>query len=366
MSIAGAFSLRSLSKAGSIKWQGIRILNVTPIVMLENTYSLILNTISSFFSSIIIFLFTRPELIIISVPPGETALGSYIVAKLFRIKKIVFDYRDEWEDHVIRKSKSSVYTRSYMRLKTIMTKCYSKSNLVITVTDPLARNLSARGVNNIKLVTNGADSSVFKPYPKNMSRSKIGFDRDDFIFVYSGGIGVYYRLDLAIRAAEKVIDKGNNIKLVIVGYGATDELERIFNLITSKGLQNNIFYLGPKFDKTELAEILSASDIGVIPYDANPLWKNSLPSKALEYFACGLPVIATVYTDSLLGRLIVENRVGLISEPENVDALAYNIEKIYSDTLFLREAGERAVSLIKARFERSKIAEGLLDSLLLL
>lgn len=331
--------------------------------MLDNTCSLILNILSSFFSCIILLLYVRPELVVISVPPGDTALGVYVVAKLFRIRRIIFDYRDEWEDHIIKKSKSVLYTRLYMQLKSLMTRCYINSELVLTVTEPLAQSLSSRGVYNVKLVTNGADSKVFKPLAKGTSRIKCGFKQNDFIFVYSGGIGVYYKLDLVIKAAEKVIRNRKDVKLIIVGYGATDELKRIFDLIACRSLQNNIFYLGEKLDKTELVEILNASDVGIIPYDSDPLWRNSLPSKALEYFACGLPVIATVHRDSLLATLILENNIGIISEPEDIDKLAYNLENICSDTIFLSEAGERAVSLIKEKFERNKIAEDLVNSL---
>lgn len=331
--------------------------------MLDNTCSLILNILSSFFSTIILLLFVRPELVVISVPPGDTALGVYVVAKLFRIKRIIFDYRDEWEDHIIKKSKSVVYARLYMQLKNLMTRCYSNSELVLTVTDPLAQSLSSRGVYNVKLVTNGADSKVFKPLAKDILRTKCGFNQYDFIFVYSGGIGVYYKLDLVIKAAEKVIRNQKNVKVIIVGYGAKDDLNSIFDLIARRGLQNNIFYLGKKLDKKELVEVLAASDVGIIPYDSNPLWRNSLPSKSLEYFACGLPVIATVHRDSLLAKLILENNIGIISEPEDTDKLAYNLEKICSDPIFLNEAGKRAVSLIKEKFERNKIAEELVNSL---
>jgi glycosyltransferase involved in cell wall biosynthesis len=117
-------------------------------------------------------------------------------------------------------------------------------------------------------------------------------------------------------------------------------------------------------NKIELAEILSASDVGIIPYDANPLWKNSLPVKSLEYFACGLPVIATVYKDSLLGKLIYENKIGMVSDPENVNTLANTIEKMYEDPVFRAVAGKKAVSLVEERFDRKKIAENLHNLLL--
>jgi glycosyltransferase involved in cell wall biosynthesis len=237
-----------------------------------------------------------------------------------------------------------------------MTKYYSNSDMVITVTESLAHSLSLRGVRkDITIVTNGADCTIFKPYDKSNSRSKMGFNEDDFILVYSGSIGVYYRLDVVIAAIKKVIIQVHNIKLIIVGFG--NGLEEVLNLIKETHLQDSVFYLGTKMDKMELAEILSASDVGIVPYDANPLWKNALPVKSFEYFACGLPVIATTYKDSLLGKLIYENKIGMISDPENVNTLADIIEKMYKDSAFRTVASKRAVSLVEERFDRKKIVE---------
>jgi len=361
VAIAGSFSLFTLNKAGSVKWNGIRILNITPILMIQNLFSLMLNIVSSLVTSIPILILLRPEVVIISVPNGETGLGSYAMAKLFRIKKIVIDYRDEWEDYSINNASSRIYKRSCQYLKTVMTKCYMKSDFVITVTEPLAKSLHSRGIANVKIITNGADCNVFKPNGKEILRNKMGFNKNDFIIVYTGFIGAYYRLDVVIKALKIIIDKIPSVKLLLVGCGS--DVEGVLNLANRIGLQNSVFYLGAKIDKMELGEILSASDVGIIPRDANPLWNNALPAKSLEYFACGLPVLATVHGDSLVARLIDENKIGLYSEPENVDALADTIEKIYNDNIFISDAGKRAALLIQERFDRNKIAEDFLNLL---
>jgi glycosyltransferase involved in cell wall biosynthesis len=364
--IAGTFSAKSLDKAGLTRVNEIRILNVIPIIMASNMFSLIFNILSSIFTSVALFIFLRPETVIISVPNGETALGSYIVAKLFRTKKVVIDYRDEWEDHIISRPKSGIYKKSYRYLKNLMTKCYSNSGLVITTTEPLAYNLTSRGVRDVKVVPNGADIDIFKPYcNKYALRSKTGFDGCDLIMVYSGGIGLYYRLDIVLKALKKINDKVQNVKLLMVGYGSN--IEKIVNLAVELGLQNNVFYLGAKMEKIELAEILSSSDIGLVPYDSNSLWKNSMPVKALEYLACGLPIIATVYKDSILGKLISENKIGMIADPEDVDSLADVMEKMYENnkrnSSFLKDAGNRGILLVKERFNRNTIAEQLFSLL---
>ena len=353
VSINGSFSLKTLKKFGITKWLGLKLYNITPIIMVNNTVFSILNILSSILTSFLMIIFYRPEIIVISVPRGDTAFGSCLVALALR-KKIIIDYRDEWEDYLINTAKTENLKRFYKSLKKHMTKFYMRSNYVITVTEPIMHNLSKRGITDVKLITNGADIMIFKPHDKVKSRQAMGIDENDFVFVYSGGIKGYYRLDLVVRAIEGLVRKKQNVRLLLVGGGSY--IEELKNIIKKNGLQNNIIYLGEVLEKIELAKILSASDVGLIPFDANPLWKNALPSKTLEYFACGLPVVATVYTDSLLGKLISENQIGLISDPENVTALTNSLEKIYKDHLFVKKAQEKACHLIHERFDRNKIA----------
>jgi glycosyltransferase involved in cell wall biosynthesis len=360
VSVIGVFSPKALHKAGSISRNGIDIINLTPIIMASNVFSLIFNIVSSIVTSIPLLALLRPDFTVISVPSGETAIGPYIAAKVSK-SKVVIDYRDEWEDVIIHGAKSSLYRRSYMKLRDLMTSCYLHSELVITVTEAFVRSLALRGVKKIKILPNGADLAIFRPYDKNISRKKLGFNEHDFILAFSGKIGFYYRLDLVLNALKKFISRVPNVKLIIIGEGP--DLESVMRMSKEIGLQNNVFYLGTKNSKLELAQLLCAADVGIVPYDANPLWKNTLPAKAFEYLACGLPIIATAYRGSMLGKLLYESKVGLASEPGSIDELVDIMERGYDDPVFLKEAGERAVALVQERFDRKKIAEEFLSLL---
>jgi glycosyltransferase involved in cell wall biosynthesis len=363
VTIVGAFSYMTIRKAGSTRLNGIRLLNITPIIMMTNIISLTFNTISSLLSCFIPFIMVRPDIVIISVPVGETALGPFVGTKLFRTKRVVLDYRDEWEDFALKMAKSRIYKKACQSLKGIMTKFYSKIYLIMATTGPIAAGLSSRGLENVKIVTNGADTQIFKPYDKDCVRNKIGIDKGDFIIVYSGIFGAYYRLDVVIKALEKIIERKYNVKFLMIGQGDV-EIEKIMRLARKKGLESNVIYLGAKSDRMQIAEILSASDVGIIPYDSNSLWKHTLPVKSLEYLACGLPIIATTYSDSVLGKLICENQVGMITDPENIESLVTIIERMYNDKLFLKNAGKRALCLIQDYFDRNKITEDLYHELI--
>ena len=161
VSINGAFSFKSLNKFGITKLNDLKLYNITPIIMLNNTFSLIFNILLSVLTSFFLIIFNRPDVIVISVPKGDTAFGPCFVASLLR-KKLIVDYRDEWEDYSINNAKTVNYKRICKSLKKRMTKFYMKSNFVITTTERHVHNLSKRGIRNVKLISNGADIKVFK------------------------------------------------------------------------------------------------------------------------------------------------------------------------------------------------------------
>jgi glycosyltransferase involved in cell wall biosynthesis len=112
-----------------------------------------------------------------------------------------------------------------------------------------------------------------------------------------------------------------------------------------------------------LAQLIGMADVGMVHYDDNPLWKNSVPAKFYEYCACGLPVIATAHEDSILAEFIREYRIGITSPPMNEEKLAEAIYWMYQNRIFREAAGKRARLLIEEKFDRNKIANDFLNLL---
>ena len=199
----------------------------------------------------------------------------------------------------------------------------------------------------VKLVPNGADLNTFKPLPKE--------DVGPFNLLYSGGIGGYYRIDVILKALRRLFDKGpNDIVLTVVGSGDVDNL---LSLASELDILKNIDYKGVIHERIELASLIAKADVGLIPYDDNPLWSNALPAKFFEYCACGIPVIATAHKDSLIAELIKNYQIGLTSKPMDEEKLAEAIYWMYKNRTFTEGAGKRARTLIEDRFDRTKIAE---------
>jgi glycosyltransferase involved in cell wall biosynthesis len=360
VAVVGIFSPKSLNAIGFRSWKGISIYNVIPVIPAfwnQCVPALIFNILSSIMLAPIIFLALRPKVVIISLP-AESAVGAYFASKLTRAK-VVFDVRDEWEDYVICKASLKTFKRAYRLLRALMTSLYNKGDLVVAVTRPIARSLRLRGIRKVEIVPNGADINVFRPYEKDAARRKLGLKDDEFVIVYEGTVGGYYRLDVVVRALARLDNViRNKIRLVMVGRGGIPDVLR---LAENLRLKSNIVYLGVRNNKVELAQIISAGDVGLVPYDDNPLWKDHVPAKFYEYCACGIPVIATVYDDSLLAEIIKEHKLGLTIPPMDEKKLTEVVHQIYEDVEFRKSAGKRARSLIEEEFDRNKIAKSFFD-----
>jgi len=354
VAIVGIFSPKSLKMAGLRYWKGIPLYNVNPTFWVKNVFSLTFNVLSSILVTSLLFIVLKPKVVVISLPTGESSVGAYLASK-FVSAKVVFDVRDEWEDYAISRASSKVLSGAYRLLKALMTSLYTKSDLVVAVTQPIARSLKLRGVRGVKIVPNGADINVFRPYEKSGVRRRLGLKDDELVIVYEGGVGGYYRLDVVIKALARLGSTvRNKIRLLVVGSG---DVPNLLKLAENFGLKDNVLYLGAKNDKVELAQIISAGDVGIIPYDDNPLWKKSVPAKFYEYCACGIPVIATVYDDSLLARIIREGEVGLTTPPLNDEELSKAILWFYHNAELREVMGRRARMLVEEKFDRNKIAD---------
>jgi len=278
-----------------------------------------------------------------------------MACKLTRTRCIV-DYRDEWEDYAMSLATSRVGRFFYSAVKKLSACIYAKSQLVTAVTPNFVDSLNNRGAVNVRLVPNGADVTIFKKYDKNIVRRKLGLNYNDFIVVYNGLIGGYYKLDHVIRALTKLPRQIKNVKLLMIGDGP--DVPRVLTLSKNLGLHESVLYLGVKNDKKEIAEILSAGDVGIVP---GLYTKGQLPAKFFEYCACGLPIVATVHPDSMLAKLIKEYEIGITAPPMNEEKLAEAIYYIYKNESFREAAGKRARLLIEEKFDRNKIAAEFLN-----
>ena len=347
VNVYGTFSYREFRKKGCNRRGMIGICNLTPYLSSTNPFIFFLNCIMSLIVSLMILLFRRPNLAVVSVPTGDFGIGAIVACNISGVTYVV-DCRDEWEDYALCLGDGGFHQRFYRGIRSIASLLYMKSDLVCATTPGIARSLSHRGVASPEVIWNGADTEAFVPITGIRHQ-------EDFRLLYSGGIGAYYRLDVVLRALEHLLRMGlTRISLTVVGPG---NHKLLIKLAQNLGVSDHFQCLGAIEDRRHLAMTIAQANLGIIPYDDNELWINTLPTKFFEYCSCGIPVVAMAMDESLLRKLVVKHQIGVVVQPLDAAGLAQAIYEIHKRKDFLLAAGRRARILVEDEFDRLKAAD---------
>ena len=151
---------------------------------------------------------------------------------------------------------------------------------LIAVSNGLKRRLEALGTApaRIRMLRNGVDLAVFRPYDRDAERRRLGFTRTTLLAV--GNLVPKKRHRLIVEALLQL----EGVDLAIVGDGP--ERARIEALTAKLGLGGRVRLLG-RMPQDALPAVYSAADLLVHP-SAREGWPNVL----LESMACGTAVVA--------------------------------------------------------------------------
>ena len=137
---------------------------------------------------------------------------------------------------------------------------------VIALSTVEAEQYRAMGVpeEKIAIIPNGIDLTEYANLPlKGSFKKKFGIDEDEKIVLYLGRIHKIKGIDILVRAFAEIIEKLDDVKLVIVGPddGYLGEIE---TQIKSLNIKNKVLIPGPLYGEDKLAAYVDA-DVYVLP-----------------------------------------------------------------------------------------------------
>lgn len=214
----------------------------------------------------------------------------------------------------------------------------------VMTADPLTLRRLAHSGGSHKLVFYNFPNLDYFPPPSPADKP--------FDLVYRGGLseraGTYVLLDaLRILAA-----KGKFAKLLLLGYfDCSAEESALRRRINEFGLAENVIIRG-RIDHEEMAAALSQARIGISPLQAIPKFLLNIPVKIFEYWACGLPVIAS---DLPSIRPFFGNvRAGVLFPPSDAQALARSIAWMLDHPEEAAAMGRQGRGAVVARFNNRR------------
>lgn len=103
-------------------------------------------------------------------------------------------------------------------------------------------------------------------------------------------------------------------------------------------------YVG-MLDRSELAELLARSTVGVVLFLPEPNHIYSQPTKMFEYMAAGVPVLASDYP--LWRELVVTSGVGVVTNPLDVDSIVSAAASLLDSPVESAKMGRRGRELVE-------------------
>ncbi len=144
-------------------------------------------------------------------------------------------------------------------------------------------------------------------------------------------------VDVLIRAFAKLKFNG----LVLVIEGMAEEYENLKKLCEDLNLQDKVIFKQGKLSSLEKFEYMRHAIFGVVPSRIEPFG-----IVALEYMACGTPVICSK-TGGLI-ELVKDNENGILFENENVEELANKMEMLLTNEGLRKEISANQVEYVKS------------------
>jgi glycosyltransferase involved in cell wall biosynthesis len=189
---------------------------------------------------------------------------------------------------------------------------------IITVHDPYVKLIEARGVRREKItsILNLPDHHIFYPRP---------FKHEDiFTIIYFGTIAERHGIDLFLRSLAVLKKECLPIRFLLIGEG--DVLPKIKQLAQELHLGEMLELIDQFVNVRELPNYIQRTQMGIIPYRADPATRYMLPVKLLEFVFMELPVVASRL--ETICAYFDEDMLFYVP-PEDVSAMADAVRKLY-------------------------------------
>ena len=261
------------------------------------------------------------------------------------------------------------------------------AQLVVTVSEVLADELVARGVDEHRVVwyPNGVDPRLFDrdrfdPAERERTRAQFGIPPDAVVAAFLGTFGQWHGVDVLARAIHELASEDadwlrqSQTRFLLIGDGL--KMPEVRRQLQNAG--SEFTTLAGLVPQEEAPRYLAAADILVSPHVPNADGSRFFgsPTKLFEYMACGLPILASrldqladvlspaVSADDALDHdpPAWDPHVAMLAKPGDTDALKRGIRTLVERPQWRIHLGARARERVLARYTWDRHVRALLDA----
>jgi glycosyltransferase involved in cell wall biosynthesis len=292
------------------------------------------------------------DIVFATSTPLTIAIPGIHAARRNRIP-LVFEVRDLWPE---APRQMGVLTNPvfFWAARQLELRAYRNSRFVVALSPGIRDGVIAAGVapERVFMIPNASDLDLFHPSRDGSAhRARLGLG-DRLALIYFGTMGLANGLDYVLDGAAELKRRGE-LRAVFVLHGDGRMRPHLERRKAQEGLDNVVFS-SPLPDKSKLAEIVAAADVGLTIYKNLPVLYTCSPNKMFDTLAAGKPVLTNM--PGWLGDLVTKNQCGVFAKPDNAGSLADRVQELIVRRAQLPEMGRRARLLAEREFDRDKLA----------
>lgn len=290
-------------------------------------------------------------------PPLFVGGAALALSRLRRIP-LVFEVRDLWPASAV--ALGELHNPRFIRWATRLEEaCYRRARRIVVVTAGIRARLIKRGIpsDKLSLIPNGANTELFQPQPEAGRRLRAELSLEGkFLIVYAGIHGIAQGLETALHAADR-LRESPRVHFLFIGEGP-----RKAELLALKSqLQLPNVTLLEAQPREAIPAYLSAADVALVPLRRLELFKDAVPSKLFDAWACACPVLMSIDGEA---RAVLERaQAGVFFPPEDVAALVEAIRSLAADPAACQRLGSNGRRFVEAHYSRQAQARTLVTLL---
>ncbi|MEN3334561.1 MAG: hypothetical protein V7641_3926 [Blastocatellia bacterium] len=330
---------------------GVRVLRASTYASLHRSFAWRIVSFLSFMLTSIgaAWRAGRVDLVMGTSPPIFQAVSAWLVA-FVRRRPLLLEIRDLWPEFAI--DLGVLRNRALISLSRWLERFLYARAAHLLVNSPAYRDyLIGKGVppDKITLIANGVDGTMFDPDARGERvRQALGLT-DKFVVTYAGALGLANDIDTILRAAVR-LDERSQIHFLLVGDGK----ERASLEARARELNvANVTFASAR-PKSEMPELLAASDACVATLKDIAMFRTTYPNKVFDYMAAGRPTILAI--DGVIREVVEAARAGVFVPPGDDRALAETVRSLSADRRLAAEMGRRGRAYVVEHFDRRQQA----------
>ena len=214
---------------------------------------------------------------------------------------------------------------------------------IITVTDEIREKLirdASVPPEDITVVTNGVECEHFNVMPEDRKTLK----KAGKTLVFTGNLAPYQGIDLLIRAFREVLNRRQDVRLLIISDSSFAPYEPLANTLEIRG---HIDIVRSDFDN--LPKHLAGADVALNPRTDC----DGIPQKLLNYMAAGKPIVS--FEGS--AKNLEHGRTGWVVENGNIPDFARAILYLLENSQLAQKLGANAKNHVISDYSWEKTAE---------